>query len=435
MPAVYMIKISSKFVRKSNNYMKRALFTLLWVLPFLSIAQSNFKRGYVVTNSKDTLRGYVDYKEHDLSPSSVKFRSSEGGNFKIFVPKDCAGYGIDGHEYYKTYVVNISNSADNISQLNDRLDSTSRRDTVFLKVLQSGKKIVLFSYEDKIKERYYFLSEGESEPIELIKTLYLKPGGSGAVISGNKFRQQLLIAMRKSNNGISPEEEQLEQLKYRELDLLKVISSINGEKIIKHKISGLRLFAGVGLNMSKGSYKGDNVLAGDKARVKTSYLPMVSGGVDVLANQSIGKLIYRFELALLIAKSDIASESGVFSKIKKRHSFDQYSIALVPQLIYNAYNGNKLKVFFSGGPGFNFSTYKNNRTVTISDQSGTTEYENEIVLEKFNFSVQLKVGVVLNKKIECSVGYIPSTAISDYSRYNVVMQRYTVGINYLFGKH
>jgi hypothetical protein len=43
--------------------MKKSYLALLLFLPFLSLAQSNYKRGYVITPKGDTLRGYIDFKE------------------------------------------------------------------------------------------------------------------------------------------------------------------------------------------------------------------------------------------------------------------------------------------------------------------------------------------------------------------------------------
>lgn len=41
--------------------MKSFLIGLLFASPLLLSAQSNFQKGYVVTNSNDTLRGTVNY--------------------------------------------------------------------------------------------------------------------------------------------------------------------------------------------------------------------------------------------------------------------------------------------------------------------------------------------------------------------------------------
>ena len=46
-----------------NFIMKKYFLVTLLLLPLLSIAQSNYKSGYVVTLKGDTLRGYINYKE------------------------------------------------------------------------------------------------------------------------------------------------------------------------------------------------------------------------------------------------------------------------------------------------------------------------------------------------------------------------------------
>lgn len=54
-------------------------FTLLLIfifLPFLLIAQANYKKGFVVTSQGDMLRGFIDYREWVRNPEEVKFKSN-----------------------------------------------------------------------------------------------------------------------------------------------------------------------------------------------------------------------------------------------------------------------------------------------------------------------------------------------------------------------
>lgn len=115
--------------------MKRALLALLWVFPFLTVAQSNFQKGYVVTNSKDTLRGYIDYKESALNPNSVKFKDITESKPRTFTVEDCAAYAIDSLEKYERYVLSVSTSKEELSALTVGRDTSFRIDTVFLRVL------------------------------------------------------------------------------------------------------------------------------------------------------------------------------------------------------------------------------------------------------------------------------------------------------------
>lgn len=409
--------------------MKRSLLILFWVIPFLSIAQSNFKKGYVVANSKDTLKGYIDYKESDLNPSSVKFKDNPESKPQTFTIDECIAYSIDSFEKYEKYVVSVSTSREELSSLSAGRDTSFRIDTVFLRVLNHGKNITLFSYRDNIKMRFYIMDKNEVKPVELIRNFYFNTEHPDRMVTENRYAGQLQAKMRMLNVHKESDDRKLLLTKYTGTDLLKLAYEINDEKPVKSKSSAYRVFAGTGLNITNATYSGANSLAKPEGHSKTSYLPLITGGVDVLANPAIGKMIYRLELSLLMSKNEISNDI-------KRHSFDQLSVAVTPQVICNFYNSNRLKVFGGAGYGLNFSSYSNNESASYNTFKKRMDIITDFVqMKAFNFSFQGSVGVVLNKKVEISLIYIAPAAISDYAYYNVVMQRYKVGVNYLFGKH
>jgi hypothetical protein len=409
--------------------MKYALFTLLWVLPFLSVAQSNFQKGYVVTNSKDTLRGYIDYKESAFNPSSIKFKDNSESKSHTFTVEECAAYAIDSLEKYERYIVSVSTSREELSNLSVGRDSSFRIDTVLLKVLNRGKNIALFSYKDDIKKRFYILDKNEVKPVELVRNFYLKPEQTGNMLTENIYIRQLNSKMRVLNVAEVLDEKSLLRVNYTDEDLLKVVYKINDQQPAKSKFSASRFFAGTGLNISKASYRGGHSLAESDAKNKTSYMPLITAGMDFFANPSIGKLIYRVELSLLMSKNEVSNSTQM-------HSFDQLSVAATPQVIYNFYNSNRIKVF--GGIGFslNLSSYSNNETAVYNPFKMRMDVTKDFVdMQNFNFSYQGTAGVVLNKKIEISLAYVGPAAITNYAYYSVVIERYKVGVNYLFGKH
>ncbi|NRF39895.1 outer membrane beta-barrel protein [Pedobacter foliorum] len=409
--------------------MKRSLLALFWVLPFLSVAQSNFQKGYVVTNSKDTLRGYIDYKESALNPSSIKFKDNPESKPRTLTIDECTAYSIDSLEKYERYIVSVSTSREELSNILVGRDSSFRIDTVLLKVLNRGKNVTLFSYKDDIKKRYYIMDKNEVKPVELVRNFYFKPDQPGRMLTENVYVRQLRSKMRLFIVPDLLDERILLRVNYGDKDLLKVIYKINDEQPVKSKFPASRFFAGTGLNISQARYNGGHLLAGSDAKSKTSYMPLITTGIDFFSNPSIGKLIYRVELSLLMSKNEISSSV-------QRHSFDQLSVAATPQVIYNFYNSNRIKVF--GGIGFslNLSSYSNNETAVYNPFKMRMDVTKDFVdMQNFNFSYQGTAGVVLNKKIEISLGYIGSAAITNYTFYSVTMQRYKVGVNYLFGKH
>jgi len=415
--------------------MKRFFLGLLLGIPALSSAQSNFQKGYIINNTRDTLKGYIDYKEWSLNPSSINFKTDLDAGIQEVTVKNLLAYSIDGFESFQKHEVDISMSKVELNQVSVGPDTSKKRDIVFLKVLQTGKNVTLFSYTDGIKQRFYLLEKDGLVPYELSSQLYMKSDTENILIRGTGYIRQLSSVMTKLNVGTDDNRRRLRYLSYNEKDLMNIVAAINEQQLVKAK-PGLRFFAGAGLNISKAVYKGDIIFAGKGAVSKTSYSPMITIGVDLLANPAIGKLIYRLESALLMSKNEVSINTNQNGNAIAKHAFDQVTINFTPQVIYNFYNTNRLKIFAGGGLGLNFSTYSNNkRTAYDSYRNENTVTDNAVEMEKFNFSLPFTAGVVIHKRVEISAGYAFSSSITNYAGYSINIQRYRMGVNYLFGKH
>src|ERR1700754_3018582 len=88
------------------------------LLPFFSIAQSNYKSGFVVNLKGDTLHGFIDYKEWDNNPGDITFKKDlKGDKSANYSTKDAAAFTITGLEQYKRYILPISTDQIEISKL------------------------------------------------------------------------------------------------------------------------------------------------------------------------------------------------------------------------------------------------------------------------------------------------------------------------------
>ena len=425
--------------------MKNFLAVLaLGLLPFISFSQSNFQPGYIVTNQGDTLKGYVDYKERSLNPVKVVFKPQLVGISQVFTINDCTAYGVDKFETFQRFVVNISLSSENSTNLFHGLDTSGRRDTVFLKVLQSGENVVLYAYQDPLKKRFYILDKHRETPEELKRNIYIRDGNRPIVVTDNQFVRQLQDIKRRNNTNKTIDERKWVDVRYLESDLTKVAAEINEQEIVKAKLAATRFFVGTGLNISKAKYSGRNALAGDGAVNKSSYLPFITVGLDMFANPAIKKITYRAELSLLMGKYEMFNAINVGSgtnggSMRAEHVFNQYTAQLTPQVIFNLYNTNKLKFFAGAGLSINVSNYDKNivkNIPTLNDYGETIliNGEDHIELIKLNYSARVNAGLVLNNRFELSAGYHTPSAVTQYSAYNIVVQRLTFGVNFLINK-
>src|SRR5215217_7105596 len=254
--------------------MKRFLIWLYLAIPMLCSAQSNYLSGYIIKENRDTVRGYLDYQGRIFTPASLKFKKELNEKTEGYSVADCAGFGIDGKEYFERYTVNVSQAYTRVSNLKEGLDTTFKTEAVFLKVLSSGKNVTLFSYTDEIKERFYLKGNKSEIPYELFRAQFLEKN-SYSVKGDYRFRNQILTEMSKHDGVAYYDVRKLDLLRYEKADLLKVVSVINGEKPQRIRTSGLRFFAGAGLGASKATYSGTHALASAKAEHKTAYAPLL----------------------------------------------------------------------------------------------------------------------------------------------------------------
>ena len=416
--------------------MKRFLLWLLTAAPLLTVAQSNFHKGYVVTNTQDTIRGFIDYKERFNNPTSVVFKSSMDSKPQTFVLKNYTAYAIDGLIRYQRFAVNISMDRVDLANLSVGLDSTSKRDTVFLEVLQTGKNVNLFAYMDAIKGRYYVQTKNDAEPQELVKHDYLSEENNMQVVINTRYRRQLIRLLQDFNLNSPANERKANSLEYKPADLNKFIAIINGQEVAKSKYKSFRFYAGAGVMMSKAVFSGSNDFAGPGVSNKVAAAPVLTFGVDLFSNPAIGKLIYRIEVNLAKAKYEINKASFDPTSGFDRYSFDRTAVSISPQIIYNVYNTKKLKAFLGGGFAVNIAGYSNHVTaIRTRGQQNPVISESQVPLEALTISFPFTAGVVLNKKIQLSAGYTLPNSITRAVYYSLDVQSYKFGVSYLFGSH
>jgi len=94
--------------------MKRFIPTFLILFCFfISInAQENYSPGYIITNTYDTLRGYINYKTDIQNAKVCHFKTNLNDKEQFFLPGQIAGYRFtDVGRFYVTKSVTIKDSA------------------------------------------------------------------------------------------------------------------------------------------------------------------------------------------------------------------------------------------------------------------------------------------------------------------------------------
>jgi hypothetical protein len=418
--------------------MQRSFFLLFLLFPFLSFSQSNYRPGYVVTNAGEKIPGLINYKEKEQNPTSINFKPGERAAAQTYKLADCREYGLNGLESYQRFAVDVSQSKGDLSDLAFGLDTTFIRDTVFLKVVQAGKNVSLYSYTDKIKTRFYVKEHGSDQPVELVRAIYyvVENGAAGnrnKTGTYNKFVRQLNGLMLKNHVLTAANADKLRRVIYSKSSLLDIVSLLNDERAATGR-KGSRFFIGAGVNSSKANYHGGRIFIQPGLSEKTSYAPMVTAGIDLFANPNIGRIIYRAELSFTTSKSEITKLNSDPTIEYKTHAFDSYAVMLTPQVIWNAYNSDPFKVFIGGGLTINLAGYSNNIMTSKLKSKSELRIENDpVLLNGFFLAPQASAGMVIKQKVEVFGNYMFKSSLTTYTEHSIQMARYNIGLKYLFG--
>ncbi|WP_460923367.1 hypothetical protein [Pontibacter brevis] len=418
---------------------------LLFLLPSLAFAQANYKPGLVVTSSGDTLNGFINYREWDLAPETVSFQTSgNSGKVQELNAATTRYFEVTGLEAYRGFEVLISTDRVDVGNLSHGSpDSSPSTEHVFLKVLQDGTKVSVYSYKDNIKERFFIMEKGEAKPQELLYRRYYDKRNSTRIITQHAYVGQLLNVARHLNVLSDKLQREIEAAAYKEKDILQVVSKLNGlsdreAELDKQGKMGFRLFTGLALSRSTVEVKGQNTFA-DADENPASYMPRLAFGADAFLNRNVQQLVFRLEAALTQGSYQLkkTEPSGGGSYYNLTYGMKQATVSVTPQVIYNLYNTDALKLYLGGGFAFNYSDYSKNiyhRKYIYPAQNSETLYVTDDYMELSSYwsTYSLRAGVVVNTKFEISAMYLAPSPITRYAHIEVATGSLNIGINYLF---
>jgi len=410
---------------------------IVFLLPLFSKAQSNYKPGYVVTLSNDTIKGFIDYKEWENNPAQFNFKGAI--NSKQITHYDLGNaisFGINGLDQYRRNTVSLSNDRTELSNLSTGIDTTTTQETLFLKVLTTGKNLTLFLYKDNIKDRYY-VAEGSNKPIELSYHVYFDPEQTSKVVHSTGYKRQL----QRWSLMYQPNKEKLQttilQSDYELKSLANVVSLINGgdNAEMQVKTSGHSFFVGIGLNDEITKMNDANSPI-NKSKY-SSIFPKIAIGADLYLNKNVKKLIFRTELFVTGSSTNIATEGFVNTKFIQTLKFERIKATINPQLIFNAYNGDNIKFYLGAGLAVRYNTYVNKQNKIVYYDS-TNKPVDEVDpafpdTQALNFGVSATTGVAIGNKFAIYVSYNSTSTLNGNLGYTLSSTSYQAGINYFFG--
>ncbi|GAA4335714.1 hypothetical protein GCM10023149_43860 [Mucilaginibacter gynuensis] len=409
---------------------------VLLLLPLFALSQANYHDGYVVKANGDTVKGYINAREWAHSPEVIEFKNSKSDKDALrFSAADISLFHITPYDTYVSYTGRISNNRNGFPNMDKRLDTTKTQATIFMKRVASGPNVTLYAQSDNVKTRYFY--QEKSDVVTELAYYYYYNNSSVTTVVTKLYVGQLLLLHKKYNNDNNKNRSTIENSNFVESDLVKSINIINnsssttsntqkGTEVVRP--SNNRFFVGLGLTYTKTRFKGQNPFdGGDGGK---TYTPKISIGYDAFANSQVQRVVFRGELSFNYISSKITSTQSATSGAV--YSFNQGNFAFTPQLIFNLYNTDDLKLYVEGGAALTFSFFSNDKIV--SGNSNITNQAKPYDVESFWLSYPFQIGAVINKKFDVSVGYTPSATYTRYTFFTLSNEVIGLNLKYLFNK-
>jgi hypothetical protein len=413
------------------------ILALLLFAPALCLAQKNFKSGYVVNLKGDTIRGLIDYREWDNNPAEINFKA-DGATSKTttFSISNAIAFGVNGLETYQRFTVSVSRDGVSPADAVFVRDTAMHLETVFLRTLIKGDNVNLFSYADDVKGRYYF-AEKDNAPAELKYWIYK----DGSDIKYNKrYRAQLTYLAQKFKPGSPAILQAIAKAEYTENDIVNIIKTVNStinSQFTSAESGGGQLYIGAGINFSNSQFLNGTIFGNPGTTDTHTPLPYIAVGMNYYVNKLTRKLYFTLDLSLLAeqhklqatANSSNGSTTVIITNAKV--DFNQYTIALSPQIGYNLYSTKNFSIFTNFGFNLNYSGYNDYSYIETNNVNSST-----LTVKKFPdfptiwLTPTFKTGFVLFQKIDVGMQFNLLSLKGD----NSLVHRYLLGVHFPFGK-
>lgn len=391
-----------------------AVFMLTFVF-YAASGQREFVPGLVVTNAGDTLHGLIEQREkdQDITPASITFKASEDASPTLYSVDDISYFSLAGGLSCRRYTVGISMDPVQLRKVMGYTIPQPVIKPVFLEILQEGKEISLFAYQDELKPRFYVLDDEHDEPQELVYRI-IKLGANYR--EGFQFRDELSFLANRA--GVLDDELRfrISQCTYTREPIVAIVSVINGMRPPKPKTksasSGPIVGVGIGLASLK-YFKGTEYAKNASSSGTVNWY--VSMGYDLATNRQVGALVFRGQLVYFRDEFTTTTYDYRFSgKLDIRHHFVQNNFGLVASAVYYVVNEPKLRLYFGAGIQYNHSTYDNSLVWTRTTGNNVTPIllvNPDDAIPKSNWACfPVRAGLVLSRKFELGLvdGIIPT---------------------------
>ncbi|HRO45398.1 hypothetical protein [Agriterribacter sp.] len=423
--------------------MKPLTFQMIALLTgFIAISafgQNNNKKGYVVENNGDTLRGWINYKNWRKNPQQILFKKdSLTDNVAKFGPDDIICFEITGFDKYIKAIVEKDIRPVDQNQLVEGTENMTITDTVFLRQIVSGSTIDLYELIDT--KPHYFIKEAAGPFKELSYKVFINERSN---IANQKNYINQLRAVAGNKEMPSSLETKINTAGYKEQDLKEVVAAINklngSVYYSTGSTSGSRikaaLFAGIGGGYSSLRFKGEQFYM-EKMSYSGGFSPYFSVGMDLVEQRNLQALFIRIELSYYstsyTGEGATASNLTDTSNVILKYQLKQQNISPSLSVLYSFINKESYKIYAGAGVAYNFSSYSENKFTTIKPGNKSKELENYIVPSKHWVSMNATLGMRITKHWDAAVKADLYGSFTNYPTFSLNPNTYTAQLRWFF---
>jgi len=190
-------------------------------------------------------------------------------------------------------------------------------------------------------------------------------------------------------------------------------------------------FAAAGVNIETSATGNTSPYHNAGGKNYTSYLPVISGGLNIATDPDYQKVFIRLEVSAAFSKYNSEYNNMTEPYVPVRASFSATDISLNPQVIYNFYNAENLKIYLGAGVSVATSVYSK---VHYGPQNPKDYFpvHNDYDFVSFDTRALLKAGVQINKKVELFFNYLTNAERTNRGYFQLNKSNDHIGVVYLF---
>ena len=417
--------------------MRHVSFVITGLLLFsnFSFAQKNFLEGFVVNHDNDTLMGFIDYRNWDYNPTSIRFKYDIKSESTRFSSEDVIAFNVNS-ELYVSALVETEISAANTNVLSIDPNFILQTENVFAHVLVKGPKSL---YQVKTSEGVNcFYTKQDNELVLLkYKKYRSKTRDKNIILENNKFIGQLRFYLNDCQNIQS----KLNGTSYHKKDLIRLFqyyyncTSTIAEHTKSTEKPKLEVGILVGPTFTSLELKGEEYTDITNADFNNSTDFIAGIFLEIVMPKFQQKWSFNNELVYSSYKM-----TGYYQDYKNENEYTNttttlgYSYIKMNNALRYNYPLGKMGLFFNAGISNGFAIQEiNKQSIESKFYSSTTTIEEEALefTKKYEFGILLGLGVNF-KKLLAEVRYERGNGMSNTNKIKSIATRYHVILSYRF---